>query len=191
VTLLSTPACVTHAPGWLNPAEADALLKSLTTGIPWEQQSIRMYGRETAVPRLTCWFGDSGYSYSGTTNAPHAWLPELEDLRARLEAQTGARYNSVLANQYRDGHDSVSWHSDDEPELGATPVIASVSLGSTRDFKLRHQTTSEIVTIALGHGDLVVMRDESQEAWRHSIPKRAHAGPRINLTFRYYEAAGS
>lgn len=154
---------------------------------PLEQQSARMYGREVATPRLTAWFGDAAYVYSGTVNPPHAWLPELEDLRARLEAETGARYNSCLANQYRDGRDGVSWHSDDEAELGLQPVIASLSLGSTRDFRLRHQDSREVTTIALSHGDLLVMRDDSQEAWRHSIPKRAHAGPRINLTFRWYE----
>lgn len=185
----NTPECVIHTPEWLDLAEADALLATLTSGIRWEQQTALMYGKRVATPRLTAWFGDAAYSYSGTTNPPNAWLPELEDLRARLEAQTGARYNSVLANQYRDGHDGVGWHSDDEPELGVNPVIASLSLGSTRDFKLRHQDSGEVATLPLGHGDLLVMRNESQEAWRHSVPKRAHAGARINLTFRYYDAA--
>jgi len=183
----NTPACVTHLPGWLDAAEADDLFAALTTRIPWEQQTLRIYGREIPVPRLTCWFGDAGYNYSGTTNMARTWLPELEELRARLELTTAARYNSCLANHYRDGVDSVSWHSDDEPELGAQPVIASLSLGDTRDFRLRHQSSREVSTVPLGHGDLLVMRDDSQEAWRHSIPKRAHAGPRINLTFRWYE----
>jgi len=188
-TTMIAPACVTHSPGWLDPAEADALFATLARDIPWEQQAIRMYGRETAVPRPTCWYGDAAYSYSGTANVAHAWLPELETLRVRLEAETGARFNSVLANQYRDGADSVSWHSDDEPELGPEPVIASLSLGSTRDFKLRNEASRAVVTIPLGHGDLVVMRGESQADYRHSVPKRAHAGCRLNLTFRYYTEA--
>jgi alkylated DNA repair dioxygenase AlkB len=146
-----------------------------------------MYGREVATPRLTCWFGGSAYHYSGTENLAHTWLPELDALRARLETATTAKFNSCLANLYRDGADSVSWHSDDEPELGFQPTIASLSLGSTRDFKLRHQTSRAVSTVSLAHGDLLVMRGNSQEAWRHSIPKRAHAGPRINLTFRWYE----
>lgn len=187
----TAPACVTHTPGWLDLAEADALFATLTSAIPWEQQAIRMYGREVATPRLTCWFGDAAYSYSGTKNAAHAWLPGLEDLRVRLETATGARFNSVLANQYRDGRDSVSWHSDDEPELGHNPTIASLSLGSTRAFQLRHQDSGEVVTLPLGHGDLVVMRGESQSSFRHSVPKRAHAGARLNLTFRYYTEAGA
>jgi len=189
VTLLSTPACVIHTPGWLDTGEADALFATLTTSIPWEQQTLRIYGRETPVPRLTCWFGDAAYAYSGTTNAAHAWLPELEELRVRLETATAARFNSCLANVYRGGADSVSWHSDDEPELGAQPVIASISLGDTRDFRLRDEASRAVSTVPLGHGDLLVMRGESQSHFRHSVPKRAHAGTRINLTFRYYAAA--
>ncbi len=185
-TTMTTPPCVSHTPGWLAAAEADVLLATLTRAIPWEQQTLQMYGREVNTPRLTCWFGDASYTYSGTTNVAHAWLPELEALRVLLEITTAARFNSCLANLYRDGRDGVSWHSDDEPELGVNPTIASISLGDTRDFKLRDEATREVATIPLGHGDLVVMRDDSQEAWRHSIPKRAHAGARINLTFRYY-----
>lgn len=185
-TTTTSPECVSHTPGWLAPAEADELFAVLTTGIPWEQKTIRMYGREVAVPRLTAWFGGSAYTYSGTTNAPRAWLPELEALRTRLADETEAQFNSCLANVYRDGRDGVGWHSDDEPELGAQPTIASISLGDTRDFQLRHQTRREVSTIALGHGDLLVMRGESQAAYRHSVPKRASAGTRINLTFRYY-----
>jgi len=190
-TTMTVPACVTLTPGWLAPVEADELFAALTTDIPWEQQTLRIYGREVATPRLTCWFGGAGYSYSGTENAPHAWLPELEGLRVRLETATAARFNSCLANVYRGGADSVSWHSDDEAELGIEPIIASLSLGSTRDFKLRHQTSRAVATIALAHGDLLVMRGESQTNYRHSVPKRAHAGTRINLTFRHYAEAGA
>ncbi len=187
----TAPACVTHTTGWLDPVEADDLFATLTTGIPWEQKTIRMYGHETPVPRLTCWFGDAAYAYSGTENVAHAWLPELEALRTRLEDETGAQFNSCLANVYRGGRDSVSWHSDDEPELGVNPTIASVSLGDTRDFRLRDEASRAVSTVPLGHGDLLVMRGESQSRFRHSIPKRAHAGTRVNLTFRYYAAAGS
>jgi len=191
ITTTAIPACVTHTSGWLDPIEADDLFATLTTSVPWEQKALLMYGREVATPRLTCWIGNDSYTYSGTTNVAHAWLPELEELRARLETATAARYNSCLANLYRGGADSVSWHSDDEPELGVNPTIASISLGDTRDFKLRNEATREVSTIPLSHGDLVVMRGESQTAWRHSVPKRAHAGTRINLTFRYYAEAGA
>lgn len=176
-----------HVPGWLDRDEADQLLAHLAASKPWEQQELRRYGRTVPVPRLTCWVGDAAYTYSGISNSPHPWTPELADLRDRLEATTGASYNSVLCNLYRDGRDAVGWHSDDEPELGPRPVIASISLGATRTFKLRHQATRDVVDFELGHGDVLVMREESQSDWRHSVPRRARVTePRINLTFRWF-----
>lgn len=175
--------------GWLGSDQADRLLDHLTATLPWEQQELRMYGRTVPVPRLTCWVGDAAYTYSGISNAPTPWTPELADLRDRLRAATGASFNSVLCNLYRDGQDSVGWHSDDEPELGARPTIASLSLGATRTFKMRHEATREVVDFELAHGDLLVMRDESQSDWRHSVPRRARVDePRLNLTFRRFHA---
>ncbi len=177
----ATPGCVTHTRGWIGPAEADTLFTTLSRGIPWEQKPAA-FG--TMTPRLTAWFGSEPYTYSGIRNAANPWLPELDVLRRRLETETGAEYDSCLANLYRNGQDSVSWHADDEPELGHNPTIASISLGGVRDFKLRHNQTRAVSNFALGHGDLLLMQGESQSAYRHSVPKRARAEARINLTFR-------
>jgi alkylated DNA repair dioxygenase AlkB len=150
-----------------------------------------MFGREVTAPRLTAWFGDphASYVYSGVRHDPVPWTPTLADLRARVERATEHAFNSVLLNFYRDGEDSVSWHSDDEPELGAQPVIASLSLGATRVFQLKHKRRADLarVDIELSHGSLLLMSGNCQSHWKHQIPKRrgrTRPGPRINLTFR-------
>src|SRR5215510_1997849 len=129
-----TDAEVSFDPCWLGAAEADRLLQGLREEIAWENHRIRLFGREHASPRLSCWIGDPGtaYRYSGALFEPRPWPALLGPLRERLCAQLGVGFNSVLANLYRDGRDCMGWHSDDEPELGTTPVIASVSLGATR-----------------------------------------------------------
>ena len=150
-----------------------------------------MYGREVASPRLTAWFGDprAAYAYSGVEHEPIAWTPTLADLRSRVEHAADVSFNSVLLNLYRDGMDSVAWHSDDEPELGRRPVIASLSLGAARVFQLKHKHRPDVdrVDIDLPHGSLLTMAGDCQRCWKHQIPKRRGAdrpGPRINLTFR-------
>lgn len=118
-------------------------------------------------------------------NEPKPWPRELAALRDRLAAQTGVVFNSCLANLYRDGSDSMGYHSDDEPELGSRPVIASVSLGQRRPFVLRHRGTRQRWTWRLGEGDLLLMSEESQSDYAHALPKTsAQIGPRMNLTFR-------
>lgn len=115
-----------------------------------------------------------------------AWDSVLRGYKTALEDTAGARFNSCLANYYRDGQDSVSWHADDEPELGPTPVIASVSLGDTRRFQVKSRATGEIWNLDLAHGDLLVMRGESQRDYLHGVPKsRRPIGARLNLTFRW------
>ena len=178
---------VEYTPEFLRGWEADVLFGALHTSLPWEQKEIKMYGKTVLIPRLTCWIGDAAYSYSGISNAANHWTPILDKLRDLVEAETGATFNSCLANLYRDGRDTVGWHSDDEPELGESPTIASISLGSPRTFKLRHEATREVTDFELGHGSLIVMRDESQSGYRHSVPRRARVtDARINLTFRQY-----
>ena len=108
-------------------------------------------------------------------------------IKEKIEKEIGLNFNSVLANLYRDGKDSVSWHSDDEPELGINPIIASISFGETRRFQLRHKSNKELekVEIALTHGSLLIMKGTTQHYWKHQIPKTAkNIGTRINLTFR-------
>lgn len=173
---------------WLAADEADALFAELRESIPWERHRIRLFGREVDSPRLSCWIGDPGaaYVYSRARFDPRPWPPALHELRARVSAAAGEAFNSVLANRYRDGGDSMGWHSDDEPELGPAPVIASLSLGAPRRFVLQHRDDKALRReIALPHGSLLVMRGETQRYWRHALPKTARpVGARINLTFR-------
>jgi alkylated DNA repair dioxygenase AlkB len=161
--------------------------ESLLTGLPWRSQQIMMFGRLVDEPRLSSWHGDPGtqYRYSGITLEPQPWTTELNEIKQICEHLSGAKFNSVLANLYRNGQDSMGWHSDDEPELGPEPVIASVSLGATRRFDLRHRITKETVQVHLGPGDLLVMSQSSQRSWMHQIAKTSKVSePRINLTFR-------
>src|SRR6476469_696107 len=127
-------ADLSFAPHFLPGSEADALLAKLTAEAAWEQRTIRLFGQAFPQPRLTAWYGDpeARYTYSGLAWEPRPWLPALAQLRQRLESATGARYNSVLLNLSRDGRDSMGWHADDEPELGPSPAIASLSLGAVR-----------------------------------------------------------
>jgi alkylated DNA repair dioxygenase AlkB len=168
--------------------EAEALFVALRRDVPWRQDKIKFYGKEHLLPRLQQWYGDPAatYTYSGIQMAPEPWSPLLLELKRKVEAASSARFNTVLLNLYRNGTDTVSWHADDEPEFGADPVIASLSLGATRDFVLRHNTRKGLEkTIPLEHGSLLVMAGTTQAEWKHSLPRRKGAvGERINLTFR-------
>lgn len=170
----------------------DFLLRST----PWRQDEIRMYGRLLPVPRLQAWYGsaEAAYGYSGLHLSPLPYTPVLARLQQLLEQRTGQRYNSVLLNQYRNGRDSVAWHSDNEPQLGAEPVIASLSLGATRRFELRHRSCKDRGKRILDLEDdtLLVMGAGVQRHWQHGIPKQpACAGIRINLTFRLIHPVAS
>ena len=174
--------------GWIQPDQAEALQAVLTDEIPWRQEAIPMFGRMVQQPRLLCFMGDPGveYRYSSTDHQAAPWHPEVLALRDRLERETGAEYNCVLLNLYRDGRDSMGWHSDDEPELGELPVIASISLGQQRRFVLRaRRDTSRKFELTPASGSLIVMRGSLQRDWQHQVPKTARpVGVRINLTFR-------
>ena len=180
-------------PNFLPESEASTLRAQLTAEIAWEQRAIRMFGRELPQPRLTAWHGDPAarYTYSGLTWEPRPWTPALLDLRQRVAAATGGRFNSVLLNYYRDGRDSMGWHADDEPELGPSPVIASLSLGATRRFRLRPigpkaGALAQPLGLDLPNGSLLLMRGPTQHCWQHALPKTARpTGPRLNLTFRW------
>lgn len=181
-------AALRFVPDWLGVAEADALLAALLGGIPWETHRIRLFGREVDSPRLSCWIGDeeAAYTYSGTRFRPHSWPAALLPIRQRLANELGCAFNSVLANRYRDGHDCMGWHSDNEPELGPHPLIASLSLGATRRFVLKHRhDPSRKLELELPHGSLLVMGGDTQRNYKHSLPRTARpVGERINLTFR-------
>lgn len=180
--------------GFLSRPEADAALAELRSVVGWRQDTIRIFGKVHPVPRLQQWFGDPGLSYrwSGIAMDPVPWLPTLSALRGRIEEATGKRPNSVLANWYRNGNDTVGWHADDEPELGLNPFIASLSLGADRDFVLRRRVRDgqADVPLALRHGSLLVMQGPTQTNWIHSLPRRKKvSADRINLTFRLMPVA--
>ena len=178
-----------YLPGFVPRTAADRLLAELLALPDWQQLRLRLFGREVDAPRLTAWYGDPGarYGYSGIVHEPRPWPLVLAALRARLRDELALDLNGVLANQYRDGRDSMGWHSDDEPELGPRPVVASVSLGAERRFRLRHRTRKELapLDLTLEHGSLLVMRGETQHQWEHSLPRSARCREaRVNLTFR-------
>lgn len=182
-------ADVAYCRNWLSSVAADAALRAVLAEIAWSQHHVRLFGREVPSPRLSAWVGDPGatYTYSRVRHEPLAWTPALTDLRAKLIAETGVDFNSVLANRYRDGRDSMGWHADDEPELGRQPVIASVSLGATRRMRFRPRAPhpGAPLMLDLEHGSLLWMAGATQQRYQHAIGKtRAEVGERVNLTFR-------
>ena len=170
-------------------SSAEEILRRLISDTPWRQESVIVRGRQFAQPRLVAWYGDreSAYSYSGINLAPLPWTDLLLVTRRRVEEVAGSSFNSVLLNYYRDNRDSIGFHSDDEPELGRRPVIASVSLGDERTFVLRHKRLKVLkpVRLLLGSGSFLLMKGETQRHWKHGIAKETRfCGPRVNLTFR-------
>jgi alkylated DNA repair dioxygenase AlkB len=171
------------------PAPPEALLRELIDGIPWRAEDIVVWGKKYRQPRLMAWYGDRGrrYTYSGIRLEPLPWTERLASIRAHVEHTAEAAFNSVLLNYYRDQNDSMGMHSDDEPELGSRPAIASLSLGHQRTLILKHRTRKDLqrVTLPLQSGSLLLMKGETQRHWKHGIAKeRRPCGPRINLTFR-------
>ena len=167
--------------------QAWLLFEAISQQTQWQQDRLTVYGKEHLAPRLSCWFGEPwmDYTYSNHTMTASSLTPLLLEIKAKIETRSGNRFNSVLVNYYRDGQDSNGWHSDDEPELGENPIIASLSLGAPRDFHLRHKFDKALKhKVSLEHGSLLMMRGPTQSRWQHHIPKRARADGRINLTFR-------
>lgn len=158
--------------------------KALHAAIAWEQRTVKVFGKEHPQPRLTCWYGNVPYVYSGLRWESVALPPLLASLQNRIETTTGERFNSVLCNLYRDGSDCIGWHSDDEPLFGSDPVVASLSFGASRTFLLRHKVTKMKLRYTLEDGSLLVMGRGVQAMWQHSVPRAKTIGVRINLTFR-------
>jgi len=182
-------------PGFLRPREANAVYTQLHGETHWQQPVVRLFGREIPSPRLAAWYGDDGadYAYSGVVYSPLNWTPLLTGLKSRVEDYCSARFNSVLLNLYRDENDSMGWHADDESELGPTPLIASLSLGASRRFRMQCKKHKyQRLELMLDCGSLLLMRHPCQRDWRHSLPKQSpKSGPcagRINLTFRQVHA---
>lgn len=168
--------------------DSNRWLDSLTNTIQWQQDEIKMFGKKVLIPRLNAWHGDKEvrYSYSGIQLAPNPWTPELLEIKEKVEAVSKVRFNGALVNLYRNGNDSMGWHRDNEKELGQNPVIASVSLGATRTFRLRNiKDKKQLIKVPLSHSSLLLMTGETQHYWEHDIPKELKIQePRINITFR-------
>jgi alkylated DNA repair dioxygenase AlkB len=192
--LLPLPGAVLHYyPEFLTASESARLLQNFLQQTPWRQDNLRFGGKMVAVPRLQAWYGNatSHYGYSGLRLSPLPWTAVLSGLRERIETVLKLPFNSVLLNYYRDGNDSVAWHSDDERELGPDPQIASLSLGAPRKFELKHRSEARHgkLSLMLGDGSLLLMGSGLQQNWLHQLPKTPGLqSPRLNLTFRFIHA---
>ena len=161
--------------------------KSCLNNLNWETGFIKIFGKTHQIPRLQAWYAEDGieYTYSGKKLQRHNWNETLIDIKKEIESITSFKFNSVLANLYRNGDDSMGLHSDDEKELGINPVIASLSLGESRDIHFKHKNIKTSLDIPQTSGQLIVMYGQTQKYWKHEIKKaKKFKKPRINLTFR-------
>ena len=181
-------ADLVYYPNFLDTDLADTYFRSLLKKLQWEQYSIKLFGKTIPQPRLTALYAlnSNPYSYSGLKLDPLVFTEELKAIYSDIVEITGSTFTHCLANLYRDGNDSMGWHSDDEKELGKNPVIASLSLGAVRNFQLKHKTNPELkYALKLEHGSLLIMKGSTQEFWKHQLPKtKKSLEQRINLTFR-------
>ncbi len=181
-------ADICYFPDFLNKNEAEWYFNLLLDKVQWQQDDITVFGKTYKQPRLTALYADNekSYTYSNITMHPKVFTKELLELKNKVEEISKVEFTTCLLNLYRDGNDSNGWHTDNEPELGTNPIIASVSLGAERLFKLKHRYDSNLKKdLLLQNGSLLVMKGETQHKWLHQIPKtKKTVGKRINLTFR-------
>lgn len=181
-------ADILYYPDFFEDKEADAYFAEFLKHMDWKQQSIKIFGKRVAQPRLTTLYAQNKqpYTYSGLTLTPEIFSAALWELHQKIFLLTGLTFSHCLANLYRNGNDSMGWHSDDEKELGKNPVIASLSLGAPRRFHLKHKFDPTLKhALELEHGSLLVMQGSTQHFWQHQLPKsKKILKPRINLTFR-------
>ena len=174
--------------GFIAFEETQSIINQLTKEITWENEKFNLYGKEIIVKRKSAWFAENNlkYTYSKITRTPQNFIPILNELKQRIEIKSGAKFNSCLANLYHNGNEGMSWHADDEKELGLKPIIASLSLGASRRFSFKHNETKRKVDLNLNSGDLLIMKGETQKNWVHALPKsKKVTAPRLNLTFRF------
>ncbi|MDZ8189364.1 MAG: alpha-ketoglutarate-dependent dioxygenase AlkB [Nostoc sp. ChiSLP02] len=179
---------VTFYRNFFKQQDSDDIFQTLLNQIKWRQDKMKIYGKEVNLPRKTAWYGDKNMSYkfSGIHLDPQPWIPTLLQIKEKVDEIAKVNFNSVLLNLYRDGNDGISWHTDDEPELGKNPIIGSVSFGGARRFMFRHKHNQDLkAEIELVHGSFLLMAGVTQHFWQHQIPKTSkQVQPRINLTFR-------
>jgi len=179
-TALDQRSWIEVQPGWVS--GSDALFEQILRTRRWGQRTRRMYDKRVLEPRLTAPWN----LQSGTKLEPAV----LEEMRLCLSRRYGAAFDSIGFNYYRDGQDSVAWHGDRIRKEIDEPIVALVSLGEPRKFLLRPRGGGSSRPFLLGRGDLLVTGGRTQRDWEHSVPKVAHAGPRISLAFRYGMSAG-
>jgi alkylated DNA repair dioxygenase AlkB len=183
--LLPSDGVVNYHGPMMSAEEASNYYEALSSGVPWKNDEVVIFGKRIVTARKVAWFGEVSYSYSGTTKEALPWTSELQALKARVEQRCGTTFNSCLLNLYHDGTEGMGWHSDDEKSIERDSCIASVSLGAERKFSFKHKRSGETVSIMLETGSLLVMKGETQTHWLHSLPKSKRVSePRINLTFR-------
>ncbi|MHA7943367.1 alpha-ketoglutarate-dependent dioxygenase AlkB family protein [Formosa sp. 3Alg 14/1] len=179
---------IIYYPAFFDPIEADTYFNTLLTTLDWQQDDITIFGKSVPQPRLTALYANNEkpYSYSGITMMPQKFTDSLANIKTKIESETHHKFTTCLCNLYRNGSDSIGWHADNEKELGANPVIASVSFGATRVFHLKHRTDTNLKQkITLQHGSLLIMKGKTQQHWLHQIPKtKKPTGKRMSLTFR-------
>lgn len=164
-------------------------MDEILSEVVWRDDKIIMFGKIHSQPRLTAWHGEKNleYTYSKIKMISPGWTPALLKIKLKLEEDLNVKFNSVLVNYYRDGKDHMSWHTDNEKELGKNPLIASLSFGETRRFTLKHKRNEvDPLILDLPSQSLLVMKGELQNHWLHRISKSTKVkGPRLNLTFRF------
>ncbi|WP_461451863.1 alpha-ketoglutarate-dependent dioxygenase AlkB family protein [Mucilaginibacter sp.] len=179
---------VDYVPSIFSEEESNFYLQKFINEMPWQQKSVLMYGKEVITPRLTVWYGDpdADYSIFGTGSKPLYWTDELLTIKAKIEPLAGVKFDSVLLNYYRDGNDSVSWHSDNDGIPGRNRIVGSVSFGQERNFDIRKKDDHNIkYSVMLENGSYLLMKEGFQENWQHRIAKsNKPMKPRVNLTFR-------
>jgi alkylated DNA repair dioxygenase AlkB len=179
---------LTYIPGIIAAELGQRFMEKFINDTPWTQKTVQMYDKQVITPRLSAWYADlNTYDYTSIRkSAPNLWTPELLMIKSVVEPIAGVKFNSVLLNYYRDGNDSVAWHSDNERALGSHPTIASVSFGQVRSFDIRNKSDhSDKYSVRLEHGSLLLMKGDLQTKWDHRIAKSTKPmKPRINLTFR-------
>ncbi|MCG6146979.1 alpha-ketoglutarate-dependent dioxygenase AlkB [Leptospira levettii] len=187
--LLPFDGTLLYFPDFLDSETSQNFFETFQNSIEWKQDEAILYGKHIITKRSVAWYAENGFSYrySGTTKKAMPWTKELLSLKYQVETKTNEKFNSCLLNLYHDGSEGMAWHSDDETSLKQNATIASVSLGVERIFRFKHKKNKTLVELRLEPGSLLLMKDEIQIHWLHSLPKALKIKrPRINLTFRQF-----
>lgn len=185
--LLPKDGVVQYYGSVISTEKANHFMEALLNSIEWKNDEVVIYGKRIVTKRKMAWYGDRPfeYKYSNISRTALIWTNELLELKGIVESISNENYNSCLLNLYHDGNEGMGWHSDDEKDLKKDGAIASLSFGAERKFAFKHKQDKQSLYLILEHGSLLLMKDQVQSHWLHSLPKsRKVLKPRINLTFR-------